>query len=234
MAEGSAKKQDIKVTVGQDLSTATIQGIKVEVSPDSNVVVYTNDGVQTKPAATSAAVTEDTQISIGKDFNTVALYGAKVELGADGSLIVYTNGSVKIKPAPANDSTAASATPQIGDKMPAGHKQAGWIYAGISKTTHEPFYVAPKDSGVFQWKAAMDFAAKEGARVPSKEELDQMHDAMDKGALKGTFNVTGSDSAGWYRSSSQYGFNYAWAQRFSDGGQYGNYKDVVSSLRCVR
>ena len=204
MAEGSAKKQDIQVTVGQDLSTATIQGIKVEVSPDSNVVVYTNDGVQTKPAATSAAVTEDTQISIGKDFNTVALYGAKVELGADGSLIVYTNGSVKIKPAPANDSTAASATPQIGDKMPAGHKQAGWIYAGISKTTHEPFYVAPKDSGVFQWKAAMDFAAKEGARVPSKEELDQMHDAMDKGALKGTFNVTGSSSAGWYWSSSQF------------------------------
>jgi hypothetical protein len=234
MAEGSAKKQDIQVTVGQDLSTATIQGIKVEVSPDSNVVVYTNDGVQTKPAATSAAVTEDTQISIGKDFNTVALYGAKVELGADGSLIVYTNGSVKIKPAPANDSTAASATPQIGDKMPAGHKQAGWIYAGISKTTHEPFYVAPKDSGVFQWKAAMDFAAKEGARVPSKEELDQMHDAMDKGALKGAFNVTGSYPAGWYWSSSQDGNDGAWAQRFSDGGQYDFYKYNVSSLRCVR
>ena len=234
MAEGSAKKQDIQVTVGQDLSTATIQGIKVEVSPDSNVVVYTNDGVQTKPAATSAAVTEDTQISIGKDFNTVALYGAKVELGADGSLIVYTNGSVKIKPAPANDSTAASATPQIGDKMPAGHKQAGWIYAGISKTTHEPFYVAPKDSGVFQWKAAMDFAAKEGARVPSKEELDQMHDAMDKGALKGTFNVTGSYPAGWYWSSSQSNYGYAWAQRFSDGTQYSNYKTSASSLRCVR
>src|ERR1035438_883729 len=234
MAEGSAKKQDIQVTVGQDLSTATIQGIKVEVSPDSNVVVYTNDGVQTKPAATSAAVTEDTQISIGKDFNTVALYGAKVELGADGSLIVYTNGSVKIKPAPANDSTAASATPQIGDKMPAGHKQAGWIYAGISKTTHEPFYVAPKDSGVFQWKAAMDFAAKEGARVPSKEELDQMHHAMDKGALKGTFNVTCSDPAGWYGSSSQYGgYSFAWAQRFSDGTQL-SIEDLVSSLRCVR
>ena len=234
MAEGSANKQDIQVTVGEDLSTATIQGIKVEVSPDSNVVVYTNDGVQTKPAATSAAVTEDTQISIGKDFNTVALYGAKVELGADGSLIVYTNGSVKIKPAPANDSTAASATPQIGDKMPAGHKQAGWIYAGISKTTHEPFYVAPKDSGVFQWKEAMAFAAKEGSRVPSQDELDQIHDAMDKGALKGTFNVTGSDSAGWYWSSSQYANYDAWAQRFSDGRQVIYYKVYDSSLRCVR
>src|SRR5260370_37937731 len=103
-AEGA--RQEIQVSVGRDLSTAIIQGIKVEVSPESNVVVYTNDDVQTKPAAASGAVTEDTQISIGKDFNTVALYGAKVELAADGGVIVYTNGNVKLKPAPANDSSA--------------------------------------------------------------------------------------------------------------------------------
>jgi hypothetical protein len=40
--------QNVQVNVGGDLSTAIIQGIKVEVRPDSNVVVYTNDGVQTK------------------------------------------------------------------------------------------------------------------------------------------------------------------------------------------
>ena len=80
----------------------------------------------------------------------------------------------------------------------------------------------------------MEFAAKEGARVPSKEELDQIHDAMDKGALKGTFNVTGSNSAGWYWSSSQNDLSYAWAQRFSDGHQSGYNKVYDSSLRCVR
>src|SRR5258707_6524179 len=90
------------------------------------------------------------------------------------------------------DAAAQKTELQIGDKMPAEHPQAGWIYAGISKSTHQPLYVAPNDSGVFQWKQAMAFAAKDRSRVPSKEELDQLYAAKDKGALKGTFNVAGS------------------------------------------
>ncbi len=121
----------------------------------------------------------------------------------------------------------------VGDKMPAGHPNAGWIYAGISKTTHQPFYVAPKDSGVFKWQQAMAFAAKEGSRVPSQEELNQLYDARDQGALKGTFNETGSYPAGWYWSSRDHD-NFAWTQCFSDGLQINCYEDVVSSLRLVR
>ncbi len=135
--------------------------------------------------------------------------------------------------APANDA-APKAEPQIGDKMPEGHPNAGWIYAGISKTTHEPFYVAPKDSGVFQWKEAMAFAAKDGARVPSQDELGQIYEARNKGALKDTFNVTGSIPACWYWSSSQSYVTTAWAQRFSDGHQFTNYRYDASSLRLVR
>ncbi len=219
--------QDIQVSVGKDLTTATIGGIKVEVSTDSNVVVYSNEGIQTKPAAGETA--KGTHISA--DFNTVVLNGATIER-VDGHLVISTPGIVITKPAPANDASA-KVEPQIGDVMPAGHKNAGWIYAGISKTTHEPFYVAPKDSGVFQWKQAMDFAAREGSRVPSQDELDQLYEARDKGALKGTFNVTGSHSAGWYWSSRDYDIN-AWAQRFSGGGQDDIFKDFDSSLRCVR
>ena len=66
MAVESATK-DIQVTVSKNLSTTTIQGVKVEVNPDSNVVVYTNDGVQTKPAAASGeAAAKGTQISISE------------------------------------------------------------------------------------------------------------------------------------------------------------------------
>jgi hypothetical protein len=152
--------------------------------------------------------------------------GARVEIHTDGSVDAYTEGRVQGYPAANDDSRPTpKADPQIGDVMPAGHKQAGWIYAGISKTTHEPFYVEPKDSGVFQWKEAVAFAANEGSRLPSKEKLDQLYDAKDKGALKGTFNVSGSDSAGWCWSSrdddSYYGD--AWAQRFSGGDQLFNY-----------
>jgi hypothetical protein len=230
MAEGRAKKQDIKGSFGEGF--VIMGGDRIEVSPDGKkVTAYTNDGVETKAASGEAPAHG---ISISADFNTIVLNGATIERAADGHLVISApGGTVITKPAPANDSTAASATPEIGDKMQAGHPNAGWIYAGVSKTTHQPLYVAPTDSGVFQWKAAMSFAAKEGARVPSREELDQIHDAKDKGALKGTFNVTGWLPAGWYWSSSP-SYDSAWAQRFSDGNQYDGIKSVASSLRCVR
>jgi hypothetical protein len=247
MAEGIAKKQDIKGSYGEGF--VIMGGDRIEVSRDGKkVTAYTNDGVETKaasgeaPVARDGAISEgavplsrDGGISISADFNTVVLNGATIERAADGHLVISApGGTVITKPAPANDSTATNAAPQIGDKMPAGHPNAGWIYAGVSKTTNQPLYVAPKDSGVFQWKAAMDFAAKEGARVPSKQELDQIYDAKDKGKLKGTFNETGSDPAGWYWSSSQFIYYNAWDQRFSDGTQGYNVKDDDSSLRCVR
>lgn len=174
------------------------------------------------------------EITLGDEFDAVVRYGGMtVELHPGGNAVVYTNGDVKVRPA-ANDSAANSAEPKVGDMMQAGHPQAGWIYAGISETTHQPFYVAPKDSGVVQWEEAMVFAAKEGSRVPSKEELDQLRDARNRGALKGTFNVIGSYPDGWYWSSSQGGGVLAWAQRFSNRSQENHYKDSYSSLRCVR
>ena len=50
----------------------------------------------------------------------------------------------------------------------------------------------------------------------------------------GGFFETGSNPAGWYWSSSQGIFNSAWAQHFSNGNQYYNFKINDSSLRCVR
>ena len=50
-------KQDVKVSFGQDF--VIMGGNRVEVSPDSNVVVYTNEGVQTK-AAIGGAVAKGT------------------------------------------------------------------------------------------------------------------------------------------------------------------------------
>jgi hypothetical protein len=186
------------------------------------------------------------EIVLGDELGDIAVKanGVRIEIHTDGSVVAYTksdleaytDGTVRVHPA-ANDDSSSSpkAYPQIGDKMPPGHPNAGWIYAGISKTTHEPFYVAPKDSGVFKWNEAMAFAANEGSRLPSKEELDQLYDAKDKGSLKGTFNVTGSDSAGWYWSSRDLNYyDFAWAQRFSDGHQNYYPKDYDASLRCVR
>ena len=230
-------KQDIQISVGTDLSTVVIGGAKVEVASDGKkVTAYTNEGVETKAVATGAVATEGTHISINKEFNAVVLNGVTIEQSADGHLVISApGGTVITKPAPAND-TANPAVPKIGDVMPAGHKNAGWVYVGISKTTNEPFYAADKDSGVFKWNAAMKFAAQQNARVPSDEELNQLFEAKDKGALKGTFNVSGSRPAGWYCSSTEGRDRavYAWDQRFDDGNRGWGLKGVQSSLRLVR
>jgi hypothetical protein len=57
----------------------------------------------------------------------------------------------------------------------------------------------------------------------------------EKGALKGTFNVTGSYPSGWYWSGTPLLDYLAYGQRFSDGLQsYNVLRNYDSSVRCVR
>ncbi len=184
------------------------------------------------------------EISLGDGFDDVAVKvnGATVEVHADGSIDAYTsgdvdaytNGSVKVHPA-ANDSSA-TAEPKIGDKM-----TDGTVYAGISPDTHKPMYATPADAPLtYTFNEAGKYAAKLDAyghhdwHVPTRGELNVLWENCNEGALKGTFNVTGSLPAGWYWSSSQLYNGLAWAQRFSDGNQYYDFKHYDSSLRCVR
>ena len=228
--------QGIQVSVEKGLSTATVGGVKVEVSPDSNVVVYTNDGVQTKPAAGAGeAAAKGTQISISEDFNTIVLNGATIERTANGHLVISTPGIVITKPGPANDTaTKAKTLLEIGDELEDGTILAGY-YEG------KPLYAAPKDApGTYTFNEAAKYAKQLDANghhdfhAPSKGELNVLWENRNKGKLKGTFNETGSNPAGWYWSSSPYYDGGGWAQRFSDGNQgYGD-RGSVSSLRCVR
>ena len=218
MAEPVKQTKDVELKVGKDLSTATLHGTKVEITPQGNVLLYTDAGVQAKPATGAApAAGEDNQITIGKDFNAVAMYGAKVELATDGSLIVYTNGTVTVKPADANDTAIQTAkyALEAGDRIPDGS-----IYAGVSPDTGKQMFAMPTDACVaMSFNEAAKYAKKlntentlghDDWRVPTKAELNVLFQNKEKGALKATFNVTGSFTAGWYWSSAP-GYLYsAW------------------------
>jgi hypothetical protein len=126
--------------------------------------------------------------------------------------------------------------PEPGDVMP-----DGTIYAGISPDTRKPFYVAATDAPanpdfIMAFNKASACAEKLTAhgyddwRLPTKAELDLLFRNREKGALKGTFNLTGSEDAGWYWSSTRGPSGGAWGQRFSDGIQ----DDYGTSVRCVR
>jgi hypothetical protein len=133
----------------------------------------------------------------------------------------------------------AKTTPEVGDEI-----EDGTIYAGISPDTHQPMYAAPKDASLtFTFNAAKKYAADLNAldalghndwRVPTKAELNVLWENRNKGKLAGTFNETGSPTAGWYWSSSRADIILGWAQRFSNGSRCGNDEYVASSLRCVR
>jgi len=224
MAVESAK-QDEQIIVGKDF--VIIGGDRVEVSPDGKkVTAYTNDGVETKAASGAAAQ----GISISADFNTVVLNGATIERAVDGHLVISTPGTVITKPGPANDAAKVKTAPEIGDEM-----ADGTIYAGISPDTNKPMYARPKDeSGTFTFNEAAKHVLKLDFRVPSKNELNVLYENRTKGKLAGTFNVTGSDPAGWYWSSTPNYYGSAWAQRFSDGYQADYFRFYDSSLRLVR
>ena len=152
----------------------------------------------------------------------------------DGGKVIVRTGVVEMASAIASlSNTASPAALKVGDVMPEEHEHAGWIYGGISKTTrqavlHRAQRLRASCGGRRPW------TSPPAPTRPSHRatELNQMYEARNEGALKGTFNTTGSDPAGWYWSSSQYDDSFAWAQRFSDGyeNDFNSRTSVVTAL----
>jgi hypothetical protein len=131
--------------------------------------------------------------------------------------------------APANTNKA----PAPGDKMP-----DGTVFAGSSPDTNKPMYVTPADASLtMKFNEAQEYAAKLDAHghkdwhVPTKAELNVL---FNNRAAIGGFDISGSNPAGWYWSSTQNDRWDAWGQRFSDGAQTYDTKHSHSSVRCVR
>ncbi len=127
---------------------------------------------------------------------------------------------------------------EVGDKM-----EDGTIFAGVSPDTGRNMFVTPKDaSGVFAWKAAMKYAANLDANghrdwsLPTEAELKTLYQNRNKGALKGTFNTSGTYPSSFYWSSAQTPVHPDPAFRvlFSNGSPTWMYKGSDASVRPVR
>jgi hypothetical protein len=171
-------------------------------------------------------------ISLNETFGSLVVQGPGIEVEFRDGKIHVRSGEIASTPTQqALGNSASPAALKVGDAVAEGPNK-GWIYCETKKG--DAFLVAPKDSGVMQWREAMNYAARENSELPNREQLDAMYEARDTGALKGTFNVTGSNPAGWYWSATQYFTSNAWCQRFSDGNQGNVSKDDRSSVRFVR
>ncbi len=137
--------------------------------------------------------------------------------------------------------------PIIGDRA-----DDGAIYVGISPDTKKPMYAAPADEPLLMSFNEASERARELSKMtgkiyslPSKNELNMLFNACEKGALKGTFNLS---SSGRYLSSSSHRiaigdqragayseFGGYWSQRFSDGDQHHYCRENTKlSIRLVR
>ena len=142
-AEGKTEDIGIAFTVGEKLTTVKFKNAVYEVTPDSNVTVYTDGGVLTRPADPRvAAEATDPSVRISPGFNAFAAYGVRVKMTEDGP-VVSTGGDVRVRPVPPRVKTA----PDVGDKT-----DSGWTYLGEVKG--KPLLVAPKDAGVMRWSKA--------------------------------------------------------------------------------
>src|SRR5215472_13859229 len=118
----------------------------------------------------------------------------------------------------------------------------GTIYAGISPDTGAKMFTTRFDAPrTLTFNEAADHAKHLMPQIFSatttgvcrRRDLNVLWQNRDKGALKGTFNVTGTAPTGWYWSSTEYNDLNAWGQRFSDGKQNWSGKTNDSSPRCV-
>lgn len=258
---GESANNDVQVSVGHNLSTAVIQGIRVRVGPDSNVVVYTNREVQKMPASGEAAA-KGTFIS--EDSNTVVLKGVMIDCTPHGGVVVHTDGTLKVRSTRMDNSSAPKVLPRIGDVRTDGTYYAGilsetgealyvpfademedgTILAGISPDTGRPMYTTLADAPLTytadqaeKYANNLEAHGHKDWREPTVGELNML---FQNRAAIGGFNISGQFSCGWYRAASSPSplsrlfRDASLAKRFSDGTETNYLNSKSTSLRCVR
>jgi hypothetical protein len=164
----------------------------------------------------------------GTKVETDGAGNVKVYVTGQGSVAVHTGSGVTVRPA-LNDATATVATnPKAGDRL-----ADGTIFAGNGLST------TPADApDRYTWGQGKHYCedlvtnGHEDWHLPSKAELSVL---FKNRAVIGGFDTSGSFPAGYYWSSSESDFYYAWLQRFSDGLQTINLKPSTGlRVRCVR
>ena len=131
----------------------------------------------------------------------------------------------------------------IKQELNIGDPVGGGVYVGKSATTGKDLYAAASDEPEYltldqAFKAAAEMRklpGRENAHVPTPEELNgNLYRNKDKGALKGTFNISGSSPVGCFRSAAPDGSGDAWVQWFGRSGinYYGD-KFIQLPLRLV-
>lgn len=197
-------------------------------------------------------MTKTKEIDLG-DFNTVRIKSTKGvvyelrQTESGGLFISSKQGCLEFSPANINVPKAATALAAAQEAYKLGDQLAdGSIYVGLSAMNGKPLVTTAKDIGIFNHRDAIKAVAElnrdygGGWRLPTGywndkgDELNgNLFENRNKGALAGTFNLTGANPAGYYWAA-EHNDNGAACQQFSGGDRGYPYRASLSSVRPVR
>jgi hypothetical protein len=123
-----------------------------------------------------------------------------------------------IKSAPATTITC----PAVHIELAPGEHYAGLVLDATGQPAHH-LVLLPGEAESTTWQDAMDWAAKQEANLPTRQEQ-----ALLYANLKGQFSTE------WYWSSEQYAASSAWDQYFNNGYQFSSSKSHEGRARAVR
>lgn len=173
-----------------------------------------------------------------------AVYNFK---GGDGRLLVATDAAIEFSPANINTPKTSTAIAAAQKAYKIGEQLAdGSIYVGLSAMSGKSLVTTAEDIGVYNHREAVRVVAElnrhggGGWRLPTGHWNDKgdelngnLFENRNKGALAGTFNLTGAAPAGYYWAA-EHQYLLAACQQFSGGVRHYYGRFTRSSVRPVR
>jgi hypothetical protein len=230
---------------------------KAEISPEGNVKVYDDTGIQIRPIAASAAADQEAgKISISDDGKALTVNRATVERTAEGTFLIATPGTSQLLPATTHQTAAqlaAVAKEKAAEEkggFPIGKAAPdGWLYAGQVKGRH--LFAAPEDFYGTEAEAKKEIKRLETqgifARIPDKGELTALYNLraaiggfrqdMETHKTAGGYEVQEGSHRACYSSSRNFCFVFTdqtTGRNFGDGRVVNNLKNEKSAYRLVR
>jgi hypothetical protein len=195
-----------------------------------------SDAIETNTAKTSMVLGTAAETALAGDTPTITTVQADA-IAANTAKVGYTEAAVSANTDVAANTLKVSYTQPI-YTVNTFYAELGGYVIQISPNGKHGLVVAMQDQGASNWYQANDLLSEpsfhdvNGAkfmdwRLPTKRELNLMYGVYIGG------NGANLNSAGYYWSSTETGYGFAWAQNFYDSSHAEGDKRAASPIVCA-
>lgn len=170
-------------------------------------------------------------ITLTSRFRVLIVRGPGVEVKIDEYDVTVRSGRV-------HDLTTMPGAPEIGHIFPAGHPQAGLVYAGGTANRKQHIVVEPTDVMMNEWGKRLRLDFDEAARHAAGKHMEilppeDMEVLLPRARKIGGY-IGGFDEMEYYWTALEYNNDRARVICFGDGNQSTSKKSSPRYVRCAR